>query len=96
MKKAQMIQNKGLRFAYGDKYSRGRELRRTSKELHRKAKFEPLNLILTDIARKIWQSIERSRRPTAKLLHDNLQIRSLQFPSSLKDIHMMPQPIGRC
>ena len=96
LEKAQVVQNRGLNFAYGNKYNPERRRRRwTAEELHRKAKFEPLNIRLANRARKIWQSIERRFHPAAQLLQNDPQRYNRLFPSSLRAIQTMPQPIYR-
>ena len=96
MKKAQVVQSQGLRFAYNDEMTATRRPRWRNETLHRKAKLEAFNVRLGKRARKIWQGITPELYPAARLL-EAIPERpdKARFSSSLRAIQQLPDPIYR-
>ena len=69
MKKLQVIQNRGLRFAFSERYP----FTRTSKELHEIANLEPINYSLFIRASNIWEKLPNLDNTQYSYLMENYQ-----------------------
>lgn len=91
IRKLQIIQNKALRFATGQRYP----YTLTTQEIHTQTKTLPINQRLHWRAEEIWKRIELLEIPLYTTLKENNTITKYNqhFPSSLSIINNFPDPI---
>lgn len=91
MNKLQVIQNKSLRFIYNIRYPNIVN----NKELHDRANLPPVNVLLYDLAKNIWDKIDimdiSSQRELINIENNIIVTNSATYPSS-KQLMLLPPP----